>query len=432
MSTPDPAFRFDSNIVRNPRDDFGTWTPQGWKTHPIKFAATTSRATSLRGDGRTITFSGLPLDDKPFVHDPSDPTGDHGIYPAEPRVEYPPGRPRWAVSHTFLAYPVADQTLYQHEYTWSAGSLTTRFRNHIRLEEAVTDSTDGRTVRVQHTPVSSVVAGNQSYPLCNSAVRGVWTNPAKQGPNYYARPQTRLCHSHNAVYIVVEASPVIQCRGIWKARPGDEAAFDESGLCIRPELLLQSGLPLDVPKLGSVGYSLRKAFSNFYAAEVQLMEDSLVQINESMLDHLRACRDIAFAENAVGFAAHGRWDHDRDIWGVPGSYAAHWDFNDNGVVDEEDEAALIANLGRQVRPNYYSAAYFGNDWLSTGVLLNPEMKGGEPVICSWLQGAGYDIDSGVINLFDTPGPNQPVFVEYHHDAPAEPGKGNILLTTRYA
>jgi len=34
---------------------------------------------------------------------------------------------------------------------------------------------------------------------------------------------------------------------------------------------------------------------------------------------------------------------------------------------------------------------------------------------------------GVIRLLNSPGRNQPVWVEYHHDAPAEKGKGNIVV-----
>lgn len=423
---------YEPNIIKNPRDYFGTWTPEGWKIHRIRFGATVTDTVALDGDGRTIDFEGLPLVDEPCTHDIADPSSDGGIYPAEPRVEYPPGRPRWAVSHTFLAYPVADQTLYQQEYTWTRSHLTTHFRRHVLLEEATTDAHDGKTLRVQHRPISSVIAGNKAYALCNSSVRGVWDNPRKSGANYYSRPQVKVCRSHNAVYVLVRESPVIQCHGIWKAAAGDEPAFDAKGNLSDSRLLQERGIPLDAPRLGAVGYALKKAPSSFYGNEVDVVDGNMVDIVPSMLASLQACRDVPFIEHSAGFAAQGRWDHEQDLCGIPGFYAASWDFNGNGIVDAEDEAVLTSALGRKVRPNYYSAAYFGNDWLSTGVLLNPEMRGGELLICAWDQGAGYDSEEGLIHLFETPGPSRRVFVEYHYDVPAEAGRENILLTIRHA
>ena len=419
-------FQYSPNIGLNPCEYFGTWTPEGWRTHKIEFQKTHRKTVTFDGDGRSICFRGLPEGFVEAVHDRQDPYSDGGIYPVEPLVECPPGHARWAVSHTFLAYPVADQTLYQQQYTWDAecGSVETRFRQHVVLEEARTDAETGRRVRVRNAPLSTVIAGNKNYPLCNSAVRGVWGNPDKVGRNYYARREVRLCTSHNAVYIKVDQSPVLQCLGIWKAGASDMAAFNDDGELRDPRRL--SDVPLDCPKLGAVGYALKKVSSAFYGKMVDVVEEGAVLISEDMLASLLACRDVPFMEARVGFAAWRCWDHERHVSGVPGHYACHWDFNGNGVVDEEDEMVLRQNLGRKVRANYYSAAYFGNDWLSAGILLNPEMVG-EPVICCWDRGAGYDASSSEIDLFESPGADRPVYVEYHYDMPAETGKANVLV-----
>ncbi len=422
------SFECRANIELNPGQYYGTWTPEGWRTHRIQSALRRSATQLIDGDGRATRFQVLPDEFLETVHDGNDPLTDGGIYPSDPKVEYPPGDQRWALSHSFLAYPVADQTLYQQEYIWEkpAGVLETHFRQHVVLEEARTDANDGLSLNVAHGPISTVIAGNKLYPLCNSAVRGVWDNPEKTGKNYYARDVTRLCASHNAVYILVDDAPVVQCMGIWKAEPGDLAAFDTAGLVVDARMLIERGIPLDCPKLGAVGYSLKRVASEFYGKEVEVMDGESVPITPQMLESLRACRDVSFRAGGVGFAAWGSWDHAAHISGVPGHYACHWDLNDDGVVGSDDEDLLAQNLGRRVRPNYYSAAYFGNDWLSAGVLLNPEMIS-EPVICHWRQGAGYDAERGVVRLLESPGANRPVFVEYHYDAPAEAGCGNVRM-----
>ncbi len=428
---PAIGFCYEENIISNPLTHFGTWTPQGWRVHKIRRAKTVLERIALCGDGKANEFPELPPDFVEDMHDATDGASDAGIYPAEPRVEYPPGHPRWAISHTYLAYPTADQTLYEQEYTWdrSTGRLQTHFRRHVVAEEATTDAESGLTLKVKNSPISTVIAGNKAYPLCNSAVRGVWDNSEKKGRNYYCRTQVRRCLTHNGIYILVAQSPVIQCHGIWKCEEGDDAAFGQNGQCLDPSLLVKTGVPLDCPKLGMTGYVLKREPSSFYGVSVELAEGAHVRVGDSMLAALRACRDVPFQPHAVGFAGWGHWDHAAHILGVPGHYAVPWDLNDNGMVDASDEESLRANLGRDVRVNYYSAAYFGNDWLSTGVLLNPEMRS-EPVICSWTQGAGYDSQSGMINLFETPGRGRKVYVEYHHDEPAMAGRNNIVLTIR--
>ena len=431
MAEIDSGIEYASDIRRNPRHFFGTWTPEGWRTHPIRVGATSADMVSFSGDGRATEFCGLPAGFVEDVHDATDASSDGGIYPSVPRVEYPSGHPRWAVSHTFLAYPVADQSLYEQEYTWNTEGVQTHFRRHVVLEESCTNMRDGLTCRIQQTPISTVIAGNKSYPLCNSAVRGVWGNPQKTGPNYYARRHVKRCSSHNAVYILVKEQPVLQCYGIWRLEASDQSAFTPDDYCQDPALLIENGIPLDHPKLGLTGYALKRVPSNFYGGDVEVVDGSRVRIDPAMLADLRACRDAAFQPGRVGFAAWQHWDHAAHIRGVPGFYAFAWDFNDDGLVDASDEQVLLANLGREVRPNYYSAAYFGHDWLSTGILLNPEMQGGEPLVCAWSQGAGYDAQTGDIRLFDSPGPDQKVYVEYHFDEPAAPGRDNVVVTVRH-
>ena len=432
MSSEADPHKFHPSISVNPREYFGLWTPQGWKTHRMRRLATRSESVTASGDGMTTVFSGFAENACAVVHDPDDPHSDGGIYPSGPRVEYPPGRARWAVSHTFLAYPHADQTLHGEEFTWShpRGELATHFREHVALEEAITDPVDGLSVRVKNTPISRIVTGNYAYDLCNSAVRGVWLNEDKSGGNLYVRDRIRICHPVNAIYVTV-GGPVVQVRGIWKFRHGDEAAFSGTGDCVDHDLLIRRGIPLDCPKLGMVGYATKLVDSRFYGGAVELIDSDFVEIDASWLAALQSCRDKPFGEQQVGYAGWKSWDHMTHIWGVAGYYAVNFDFNDNGIVDVEDEKTFKCAVGRAVRPNYYSAGYFGNDWLSAGVLLAPEMSDIAPVICYWQQGGGYDAESGEVRLTRSPGPGRRVFVEYFHDSPAAAGDGNILVHLRF-
>ena len=424
-------FHYEENIISNPLTHFGTWTPEGWRVHKIRRGETALERKLFSGDRETKEFSGLPVDFVEDVHDAKDGSSDGGIYPAVPRVEYPVGHPRWAVSHTFLAYPVADQTLYDQEYTWdrAAGRVQTHCRRHVVLEEATTDADCGLTLTVNNPKISTVIAGNKSYPLCNSAVRGVWDNPEKLGWNYYSRRIVRRCLTHNGIYVLIDQSPVIQCHGIWKWEAGDEEAFDQNGEAVNAGRLVQSGIPFDCPKLGTTGYVMKREPSSFYGVSVEVIDGTRVRVGDDMLTALRACQDVPFRPHRVGFAGWGHWDHAAHIGGVQGHYGVGWDLNDNGIVDAADEETLRANLGREVRVNYYSAGYFGNDWLSAGVLLNSEMQS-EPVICAWSQGAGYDSERGTVRLFETPGPGRKVYVEYHYDEPAMSERDNIVVAIR--
>ncbi|MSR65049.1 MAG: hypothetical protein EXS18_04625 [Verrucomicrobiae bacterium] len=424
-------FHYEPNILSNPRTHYGTWTPDGWRVHKKRWLTTKPVEVLLSGDGTRTRF-GLPTVFLEDAHDVEDKFTDGGIYPSELRVEYPVGRPRWAISHTFLGYPFADKTLYEQEYVWNreTQTLKTFFRQHVVCEEAVTDNRDGMTVRIKHRPISRVVVGNKAYPHCNSAVRGVWSAPDKRGTNFYTRERLMRLPATNAVYIRVPHTPVTNCLGLWKARAADRAFFDKDGNCIDRAGLRKAGIPLEAPGVTAMGYSLRSVHSRFYSSKLALMAEEELIVQGSLLGRLRVVKGIPFREQGVGYAGWGNWDHDNQLEGVKGHYCVTFDFNHNGVVDEDDEETLRCHIGQRLRVNYYTGAYYGWDWLSVGVSLNAEMQGGEPMICLWEQGAGYDAEGGVIRLHSTPGPNQRVCVEYHYDRPADAGRDNIRVLLR--
>jgi len=417
-------FHYEPNIFSNPRTHYGTWTPEGWRVLQKRWAKTEPVELFLSGDGKRTKFE-LPTEFVEDVHDADDPHTDGGIYPSEPRVEYPVGRPRWAISHTFLAYPFADKTLYEQEYVYDRAqrTLETFFREHVVCEEARTDDRDGMTVRVKHRPISRVVVGNKAYPYCNTAVRGVWASADKQGTNYYTSERLMLLSSANAVYIRIPHAPVVNCLGLWKARPTDPPVEDRAAL-------EAAGIPLSAPGISAFGYRFRKVFSQFYNSDLELFAEDEVTVSNSSLTKLRATKGIPFVEQKVGYAGWGNWDHVAQIEGNKGAYCVTFDFNHNGVVDHEDEETLRRHIGKRYRVNYYSGAYFGHDWLSVGTSLNAEMQGGEPVICLWGQGAGYQADTGIVHLSATPGPSRRVFIEYHYDRAAGPARDNIRVILR--
>jgi hypothetical protein len=127
----------------------------------------------------------------------------------------------------------------------------------------------------------------------------------------------------------------------------------------------------------------------------------------------------------VGYALDNAVDSDDK--GYRG-YDCTFDLNNDGVIDERDRDLLSRHLGRRVRYNLYLDAYFGGDWLTTTINIgNTEHQPGTPALADYEYGGGYDADSGTIRLLETPGPGRRVYVEYHYDAPAEPGENNIVL-----
>jgi hypothetical protein len=346
-------------------------------------------------------------------------------------VEYPAGQPRWAVSHTLLAYPVADHTLHTHEYTWDMvhGHLQTHFRRYILLEQGRTDSRTGRTVRVQNRPISRTIEGNVQYPLPNSAVRGVWADPQRTSANLYTRRLTQLMPMHNGVYAIAPHAPVTQCYGLWTLEPEDPAdeLFDgDTGLCRdRARLIEQCRIPLDEPKLGMLDMVFRTVHSNVYGGDIQMLNRPEATVDEHHLARLRQRLGTKYSQGQVGYA--GKRGHAPDDLLHCHGYCPAFDLNGDGVIDAEDEERLARHLGRTVRYNLYFDAYFGGDWLSTTICTDPEHRPGVPIVADYEYGAGYDAEAGIVRLFETPGPDRPVWVEYHCDAPAEPGENNIIV-----
>ena len=433
---PLPERIYEPNIVHNPFTWMGIWTPQGWRVHRKRWGKAERTTVTLSGDGVTTFFPEALLhpdtgkvewqDD---LHLRDDPFTDTGIYPCDPRVEYPVGRPRWAVSHTLLAYPVADHGLYTHEYTWDLvhGHLQTHFRKHVALEEARTDSKAGMTVRVEHRPISLSIEGNVQYPLPNSAVRGVWAMPDKAGPNLYTERIVQLVRMHNHVYAIAPHTPVVQCYGMFEVLPGDpiDELFDpETGLCTdRQRVIDELRIPLDEPKVGMVSPNYRKVPSKTYEESVWRLADHEGLVDEAHVEQLRRRLGARFVPGCAGYAAmhHSAGGPD---------YRTEFDINSDGTIDEEDLDRLSLHVGRAVRYNLYLHAYFGGDWLTTvvGMTMDPaEPYRGTRIIGDYEYGGGYDAVAGTVRLLETPGPKKPVWIEYHYDAPAEAGENNICV-----
>ena len=434
-----PERIYEPNIIHNPLTWMGIWTPAGWRVHQKRFGKAKRLSVALSGDGKTTFFPHALLDPdtgkvewQDDLHLTDDSLTDGGIYPADPRVEYPANQPRWAISHTLLCYPVADHNLYTHEYTWDLthGHLQTHFRKQVLLEEARTDATTGRTVRVRNTPISRTIEGNVEYPLPNSSVRGVWTNPQKSGDNLYTRRIVQRIAMHNGVYLIAPHSPVVQCHGLWQVLPEDpmEELFDKDSGCCKDtaRLIEQCRISLDVPKLGMFQPKYKPVKSDVYGAEISLPTEQHAPVAVERLKALQKLIGSKFELGKVGYGASNSFDGDAEDLASAG-YQCAYDFNNNGVIDDDDAAMLESHLGRIVRANLYFGAYFGGDWLSTAWCLQPEHQPGVEVIADYEYGGGYDSQTGVIHLLGTPGPNRPVWVEYHHDAPADAGENNIVV-----
>lgn len=416
----------------------GIWTPQGWRVHWKRWGKAIKASCFLSGDGHTTRFSGALRDVSTGMvewsddlHLVNDPFTDGGIYPCDPRVEYPLGQPRWAVSHTLLCYPVADHSLYTHEYVWDLdqGDLQTCFRTPIRLEPAMTDAHSGHTVQVAHRPISTVIEGNIRYSLPNSAVRGVWANREKRGRNYYTRRICSLLPMANGVYVTVPNSPVVQCHGLYATSVDDPLTelFDlDSGECRDlSRVQEQLKIPLDIPQLGMIRYPLREVPSQVYEGTICVPGSLAGVVTEDHLQQLMLRIGKRFEPGRVGYSESNSFDGHVGASG----YLPAYDLNRNGEIDADDAELVRSHLGRAVRYNLYLDGYFGGDWLSTSCCLEPEHRPGTRVIADYEFGGGYESESGVIHLLDSPGPNMPVWVEYHYDAPAALGTDNIRVHT---
>jgi len=440
IGTLPPLRIYEPNIIHNPYTWMGIWTPHGWRVHEKRFGKAVRKTVRLNGDGVTTFFPRALCDPdtgkvewRDDLHLRDDPQyTDSGIYPCDPRVEYPAGQPRWQVSHTLMVSPVADHNLYTHEYTWDMihGHLYTCFHKHVALEEARTDAKDGRTVRVRHTPISSTIEGNMRYPNNNSAVRGVWSSPDKKGVNLYTRRVVQWVSMLNSIYAITPHTPVVQCHGLYypdAGYPMHELFDPETRLCrdlqrLKDELLI----PLDLHRLGGIRMdcSFKLARSRLYETDVFGLKEFSREVTDGDVEQVRGRVGLRYQHGRGGYAHEPSKNKSHE--GYRG-YDVRYDMNGDGVIDEADVELIAANVGRCVRYNLYQDAYFGGDWLSTTLGSNTEHEPGDPLIADYEYGGGYDAPAGVIRLHETPGPDQPVWVEYHYDAPAEPGDGNIVL-----
>jgi hypothetical protein len=233
---------------------------------------------------------------------------------------------------------------------------------------------------------------------------------------------------HNAVYGIAPHTPVVQCHGMWATDPADplKELFDaDSGECLdEPRLIEQLRIPLDSPKIGMLQFAYRTGQSRVYEGPVTLLATNDGAVDEAHLRDLRQRIGERYVHGRVGYAFASIGGRSANLFD---GYHTKFDLNDDGVIDERDEQLLSAHLGRTVRYNLYSDAYFGGDWLTTSVCLTPEHSRGTPIIANYEHGGGYDAQAGVVRLLRTPGPNRPVWVEYHYDAPAEAGENNIVV-----
>ncbi len=432
-----PQRIYEPNIIHNPFKWMGIWTPHGWRIHLKRWGNAERLTVSLSGDGRTTFFPEALLDPQTGkvewsddLHLPDDPYTDQGIYPCDPRIEYPLDRYRWAISHTLLCYPVADHNLYTHEYTWDLnhGHIQTYFRRHIDMEEGLTDGHDGKTVAVRHRPISTTIEGNVHYTLPNSAVRGVWTEPSKVGTNYYTQRIVQLLPMLNGVYCTAPKSPVVQCHGMYATAAEDplDMVFDPyTGNCKDLEALQKILLvPFDQPRIGMMRIPIRQHHSSLYEGPIAMPKSLVGIVDNRQIDELQSRLESRFKPGRVGYALANHFDGDGQ--GASG-YCAAFDYNNDGLIGNDDLEVLRSNLGRKVRYNLYLDAYFGGDWLTTSVCLETEHRPGISVIADYEYGGGYDAQAGIIHLLQSPGPNQKVWIEYHYDAPADPGENNIRV-----
>ena len=209
--------------------------------------------------------------------------------------------------------------------------------------------------------------------------------------------------------------------------PSDPAneLFDEHGRCSDHQRLIeQFKIPHDQPKLGMIAPQHKQVTSRIYEGEVPVIAELFGTVNGEQLSELRARLGTRFAFGQVGYAAAGEAHTEAALYR---GYDARYDLNNDGVIDDADEALVAKSQGRAVRCNLYRSAYFGGNWISTGTLLAPEHDPGIPVIADYEFGGGYDAKAGQIRLLRTPGPGKRVYVEYFHDIPAEAGENNIRV-----
>ena len=390
----------------------------------------------LSGDGVTTTFRlRHPLNE--YVHDIEDPFCDRGIFRSDPKVEYPLGRRRWAVSHTYLAYPITDGAMYDKEYTWDAqtNTLTTHFHEHVRLEPARTDAT-GWAVQTARRPISTGVYVRANYftKRPTSAVRGVWDNPEKRGKNYYTRRDVILTGPQLICYFRSRHEPIVNQLGIWEVEDAEqpERFFDAQGFCTDPDgVIRELRIPLHEPKILAAHIQLEKAETGFCdfeapgnAGDTEVLVNNFASVPgpEYLAPHLGA----RFEAGAVGYAA--REPGTERVGQKEFGYVGYRDVNSDERIDAWEEDFLRRHQGEIWRANVGDWGYFGVGWLSTGYgLAITRERPYHRYVAAYDYGGGYDPDRGLIHLLESPGAHRDVYVEYHYDAPAEAGKDNIKV-----
>lgn len=382
---------------------------------------------TLSGDGHTTTFElSTPITD--HVHDLCDPFTDFGIDRSDPKIEYPPGRRRWALSHTFLFYPVPDGSLYGKQYTWDLerNTFTTHFHRHVACERVALNQ-DGRSVTVTNTPIATSLElrGNTHTLRCNSAVRGVWDNPQREGRNYYARRAEVLVPYRRLCYFQPLHETAINQLGIWLVDESEDLAsyFDGEGTCVdREGVVTDLLIPLHEPKVlawSDARYEGSGPRDLFCRRLPQSLWPELTPVpSPSRLD---PWLEVTFDPDACG---HAGWQG-----GADNGYRNGYDLNGDGRIDVRDREILERHQREVYRQNLADLSYFGLNWLSTGYGSRSRNFDEQPplFVCAYDYGGGYDPSTGRIQLLDSPTESADLFVEYFHDAPAEEGRDNIRV-----
>ena len=269
-------------------------------------------------------------------------------------------------------------------------------------------------------------------------MRGVWDNPEKQGKNYYSRRAVILTERQMIIYFPSKRQPIVNQRGVWEVDESEhpERFFDAQGMCTAPDSVVEKlRIPLHEPKIMAGGWKLERTdlgHIHFEAGRALPGSESLVDNFQPVPppEYIEPLIGSSFVPGYVGYAAHeSKSEADRPPEYAAGvGYSGFRDINDDGRIGEWERDFLQEHQGEVWRVNVGDAGYFGVGWLSPG--LGSAIIQEQPYrrfIAAYDYGAGYDPDAGLIDLLDSPGPNREVYVEYHHDAPAAPGKNNIKV-----
>jgi len=381
----------------------------------------------LSGDGRTSTFE-LETRFAGRIHNVADPFSDFGVFLSDPKVEYPAGVRRWAHSHSFLCYQVPDGSMWNREYTWDeqANTITTHFRQRVDAEP-VTVNSDGQSVNVIGTPIATAIVtrGNQATKRCNSAVLGAWETPGRQGRNYYTRRGNVLLPYSKLCYVALRHQPLVEVLGLWMVDEEDhlDEFFDAEGLCtdevgVEEQLFIPLSEP-GVLTLTTGTYQPAGANDPYGSKTPERLWPELTPVPDpSHLDRVMGAR---FKKDCCGLAG---WEQ-----GTDNGYNPGYDINRDGVIDGKDRDILAQHAGRVCRYNMMQHNYFGLNWVGAGYGCRSRNFKDDPplIVASYDYGAGYDSETGRIELSERAEPGSTLYVTYYRDVPAEPGENNIKV-----